>query len=364
MQTVETILKPFRVRIRANPGVSAESPHSGGSSSRELLRRADTVGLLMRHTFGLVVAVLSLSDPTSTASPVGRILFGTLAVWSLARLLTRSLRTVFLVLDLLVVLMVCTSIPQLLNDVEFPSHNSAPHAIAGTAVISFAVAMPMSVSLPVTALIAVTYANGAAGVVGWQHVTSIIAIYYFFVQWATAAGLRAMLLRVTLQVDRARSAREAAELSDQITSAVREFDREQLALLHETAASTLLMVGQGAVASPSRLSEQAGRDLAVLKEPPRLDGLGSIDIVDVMHDDARLMRTSTRWEGLDSLSCEEGIARAICAAARETMNNVDRHANADVLVITVESGKVTFTDNGSGFVMSQDIGDSSVSGHR
>jgi len=318
-------------------------------SSRQLTRRADTVGLLMRHSVTLVAVGVALADPASATTSSGVALLCALAGWSALRLATRSTARLPTGIDFIAVIAVCINIPQLLSDPNFAAYNTVPQVIAGTAVVSFSVVLPIPVSLPMTALIAAAYAWGAAGLIGWTHVGAVVAIYYFFLQWVTAAAIRVMLLRSARAVDTARQVRETAELRQRVSAAVREFDREQLALLHDTAASTLLIVGHGAAVPPSRLAAQAGRDLALLDEFGLPDDQDTIEIVSALRAEALLLTTPTQWAGLDHLWCDARVGRAVIGAAREAMNNVDRHARARTLSITVHPDRVMLADDGVGF---------------
>lgn len=211
----------------------------------QLMNRAAMVGLLMRCTVNLGVSLIALADPNSLALPSGRWLLGTLAAWSLYRLLTRSQGTGWLAIDYAAALVVCLAIPVLAPATDFYASNSAPQAIAGTAVISISVSVSMLAAVPMAVGIAIAYAVGAATVFGWENLTSVTALYYFAVQCATASIIRLMLLHVAGAIDRARRDRAEAEVAERVTDAVRDYEHEQLALLHDTAASTLLMVGQG-----------------------------------------------------------------------------------------------------------------------
>jgi len=318
-------------------------------SSRQLTRRADVIGLLMRQGVSLVASGVGLTDPASTASSAGRVLLVALAAWSALRLLTRSMSQMAIVIDFAAIIATCLSIPQLLSDPEFPAYNTVPQVIAGTAVVSFSVVLPAATSLPTTALIAVAYAWGASGLMGWAHVGGVLALYYFFLQWATAAAIRLMLLRAADAVDVARRVRQTAELRQRISAAVREFDREQLALLHDTAASTLLMVGHGAAIPASRLAAQAGRDLELLGRSWPIDDDRPLDIVPALRADAALLSTPTRISGPGNVWCDARIGHAVIGAAREAMNNVDRHAYAGTLSITIDVDRVMLVDDGVGF---------------
>lgn len=94
------------------------------ASRRHLGNRAATVGLLMRNTVNLGVALIALADPDTSARTTGEWLLAILAVWSLYRLLTRSRGIGWLGVDYLLVLAVCASIPVLVPDPGF--HTSIP----------------------------------------------------------------------------------------------------------------------------------------------------------------------------------------------------------------------------------------------
>jgi signal transduction histidine kinase len=319
------------------------------AAQRQMARRAATVGLLMRHCANAVVVVVTLLDPDSLATSSGRWLLAVLGVWSLYRIATRSQSRSAIALDYVLILAVCAAIPLLLTDPGFYTRNSAPVAVAGTGVISFAVALPARVTLPMTLCIAAAFAAGSARIIGWEHVPHVFNLYYFGVQWATSALIRLMLLRVAAAVDRARSDRHIAELNEQVSHAVRDYEREQLALLHDTAASTLLMVGQGTALPPARLAAQARRDLALLDQGPWVAPPPRVELVAALRECAAHISTAVQFAGAAELWLDGDTAKAVIAAAREAMNNVDRHAQAELLTITVACESVMLHDNGIGF---------------
>ncbi|CAN5329118.1 hypothetical protein BH11ACT7_BH11ACT7_37820 [soil metagenome] len=318
-------------------------------SQRQLLRRAATVGLLMRNTVNVIVAVTTLLDPLSVAAPLGRWLLVGLAGWSAWRLATRSHRLLYTGIDFLFTLAVCAAMPILLQDPLFHSYNTAPQAVAGTAVVSFSVSLPARVSLPIAATIAAAYALGGATISGWENLGDITALYYFALQWGTAALIRSMLHRVAAEVDRVRGERQAAELNQQVTEAIRAYEREQLALLHDTAASTLLMVGQGATMEPSRLAAQANRDLDLLHEGPWVAPPERLELVAALKNAAQHLQTPAEIIGTPEVWLPGELAKAVVAATREALNNVDRHAAATTVTVTIGPESVIVSDNGIGF---------------
>lgn len=320
----------------------------GHDSRRQLIRRAGLVALLMRHCAVVIAAAVVLFGPAAGASQAGRLLLGIFGVWSVYRLMTRSFAPVVGAVDYGLTIAVCLAIPALVSDPHFHTTNSAAVAIAGTAVISFAVSVPTRLSLAMTLGIAASYAYGAAAVIGWPHVVEVFNLYYFALQWATASLIRMLVLRVADAVDAAGVKRHAAELSERVTSAVRDYDREQLRLLHDTVASTLLMVGHGTALPPDRLAAQASRDLALLGEnpwapPPR------IDLVVALREVAAHVHTPVCFRGLSVLWLDGQIGTQVAGATREAMTNVDRHAAASTMTVEIGADRVQIADDGVGF---------------
>lgn len=329
-----------RLQPRAVPDEAART---------HLLDRAAQIGVVMRHSVNVIVALVTLSAPELASAP-GKLAMAALAGYGLHRLLTRSHATCWLVADYLSVLAVCFATPALVAGPSFYTANSAPVAIAGTAVISFAVTVPARVSLPMTAGIAGAFAFGSAWQVGWDRVAEIFNLYYFALQWVTAAAIRAMVVRVAEAVDRARAQRETSERRDRVTEAVRGYEREQLRLLHDTVASTLLMVGSGAAAPSDRLTAQAHRDLNIVAgHDLHPTPAGPADLAEaVQHATAHSATPVTIHRDQTPHLVVPRVA-AIAAATREAINNVDRHAHASHIVITVAANEVRIVDDGAGF---------------
>ena len=276
-----------------------------------------------------------------------------LGCWAVFRVLTRSPSAFLCAVDYVLVLATCLALPALVCGPGFYHSNSAPVAVAGSAVISFAVSLPVRISLAMTAGIAVAFACGAAKAMGWSDVASIFNLYYFAAQWVVSAAIRLMTLRVADAVDESRNRRETAELDRQVLSAVREYDREQLRLLHDTVASTLMMVGAGVAIPRDRLAAQARRDLELIEQ--RSPPLARLDLVDLLHQNDPYVRTPVHYTGLDRLPLHGVVAEAVASAAREAFNNVDRHAGATVVIVDVHLDHLTISDNGNGFDQSSPV---------
>ncbi len=348
--------KPKSATVGAAEVGSAGADGVDAAARRHLLLRAATVGLLMRHCVNVIVSAVALCDNRADLQSGGRWLLITVLSWSLYRLWTRSRSVAPAAVDLALTLAVCAALPLLTADPAFYLTNSAPQAIAGTAVVSVAVSFPIRVSLPVCVAIAVSYAYGAAGVIGWERTGSVMAVYFFAVQWSVSALIRNMLLRVASAVDRAREIRVAAELGSRVDRAVMDFEREQLALLHDTAASTLLMVGQGAPLPAKRIAQQARRDLQLLRGGAWRPAAVASEVVAPLRAASVHTATPVRFVGSAELWLDGETAQAVISAAREVMNNVDRHARARSLCIDVTPQGVVFTDDGVGFDVNSPAG--------
>lgn len=334
-------------------GLRAQLPHAVAGaaldvSHRHLVSRAATIGLVMRHTANLLVAVVVLTDPHSGAHLAGRVLCGALGLWAIYRLLTRSGAARPTILDVAFTVAVCLAIPSLVADPGFYLSNSAPIAVAGTAVIGFTVGLPIRFSVIVTVLIAVSYAAGAAAVIGWAQIPNVFNLYYFGLQWGTCALIRLAELRVATAVDATRAQRQHADLTQRVSEAVRDYDREQLSLLHDTVASTLLLVGQGSPLPSNELAAQARRDLDLLAEP-KPAAPGPLDVVEALHHLGPHHRTPIRVIGAQSLWVDSAIGHCVVSATREALNNVDRHAHASTVTLTVEPNRIVIIDDGTGF---------------
>ena len=312
------------------------------------MSRAASIGVVMRHTANLLAAAVALADPASGTRLPGRLLLGALGVWAIYRLATRSHSPRATAIDFAFTVAVCLAIPLLVDDPGFYLSNSAPVVVAGTAVIGFTVALPARLSFAVAALIAASYATGAAAVIGWPHVPAVFNLYYFALQWGTCVLIRMAELRVASAVDAARVQRQNAEVTQRVAMAVREYDREQLRLLHDTVASTLMLVGQGSPVPADELAHQARRDLDVLGDPQPTSA-EPIDVTNALRSLGAHHRTATRFTGADSLWVESDIGQCVVAVAREALNNVDRHAHASAVTLDVAPNRIVITDDGQGF---------------
>lgn len=321
-----------------------------GPSRRHLSRRVGLACLLVRHTTSLVVAVLAaVADDDVAASTPGWLLLISLGSWSFYRLVTRSQRWQFTAADFCWVVAVACSVGLIVGGpAVFESHDAA-EAIVGVGVATFVIEVRPGLATPMTVAVVAAYAWGLAQVVGWHGVGRVADLYYLIAGWSAATAIRMMSWRIAGAVDVSHEERQAAEIARSVSAARRDYDREQLALLHDTAAATLLMVGQGARVADDRLAAQARRDLELLEDPPWISPAATVDIVAALRTETAHLRTAVQFTGHRQLRLRGDLAGAVVSAAREVINNVDRHAQATTIRIGVQEDRVVIADDGIGF---------------
>jgi len=176
--------------------------------------------------------------------------------------------------------------------------------------------------------------------------------------WAPAAaalsrGAWTLLRRAAHQADL--TAAEAARARGQslLAAAVRAEEREFANALHDTAATTLLMVGIGQVrADADWLAAQARRDL---------DRLGSgnsparphADVVSLLRADVDAVPLTVEFDAPKELRLPYDVARAIAGAAGEALTNVRRHADTTRATMRLRGDsralRLDIADRGRGF---------------
>lgn len=159
--------------------------------------------------------------------------------------------------------------------------------------------------------------------------------------------------RAAGRADRAATDAEEERRTSLVAAAVRADERELASTLHDTAATTLLMVGTGQVPHGAGwLAEQARRDLDRLRsdgEPPPPHG----DLVELLRADAEATRLAVTFDVPPRLELPFDVARALADAAAEALTNVRRHAGTDQATLSLAgdaSGlRLDVADNGRGF---------------
>ena len=198
-----------------------------------------------------------------------------------------------------------------------------------------------------------SYLIGASMVDGVGPPWSTPAFYLLPIQAAVSRALLELVIPAARSADRAAAARRSTAVALEVATARRTAEREHWAVLHDTAASTLLMVGEGVPPSADeRIRRQAGRDLRTLGASGDLsdDSSGLADDLQRVVGDSAL-RVDLRITGAPQ--APETVALATARAVGEALTNVERHAGVDAATVaarTVEGGfEVAISDEGAGF---------------
>jgi hypothetical protein len=175
------------------------------------------------------------------------------------------------------------------------------------------------------------------------------------VLWALWAGILSrgchrLLLSAARRCDALLAQREQRRRAFAIRAARRADEREQQALLHDTVAATLLMVGLGAVPGPcSWLTDQARRDLHVLRHQG--DPSVPTNLADLIEAEVSRSPVPVRHVPAPRMTLPVPVAEAVAGSVREALCNVARHAEVDHATLSVASDplRVDVVDAGRGF---------------
>ncbi|MGB3440479.1 MAG: ATP-binding protein [Actinophytocola sp.] len=165
-----------------------------------------------------------------------------------------------------------------------------------------------------------------------------------------------LLRRSSRRVDLLRARQAALARAEALSLARRRREREYLALLHDTASSTFLLVAvHGADTEPGQVAGFARHDLAVLTGtaggPTTQDSPVDLNASLRTVVDRSGLTVDVRWR--DGLPVPASVALALVRAVRETLANVERHAGVHTATLSADLDGdrvvVTVADDGAGF---------------
>jgi signal transduction histidine kinase len=177
---------------------------------------------------------------------------------------------------------------------------------------------------------------------------------------ALLAGLLwRLLLRAGREADRLLEARFAAERAAATAAARRADQRAHWATVHDTSASTLLMIGLGEVAGTEEwLAGQVRRDIAVL-DGRGAGGEGESDLGAALRAAVNRSRLRVTLDAPPAVAVPAAATAALAGAAAEALENVHRHAGTGIATLAVHAAgeevggdravEVVVTDRGRGF---------------
>ncbi|WP_394619592.1 sensor histidine kinase [Lentzea sp. JNUCC 0626] len=281
-----------------------------------------TVSRLAGPVRGAGVALISLFGAFSLNSPLGWGLFVVVGLSTVAdfRLPRVALPVAFLRVVLLSVLLGADADQWVLT-------------VLTSTLITWQWQWPLKVTVPATAaLLAVQVVTTGPGVLVRAVLESVLARLAYELLRRSSRRVDGLRERAALR------SRAAAVALDQGRR-----EREYLALLHDTAASTFLMAAHDG--DPSAVAAQARRDLVVLAER---DVPGTVDLGAALSAVARDSGVEVRVEAA-VVPVPAGVALVLVRAVRELLTNVERHAGTGRADLVVSPGVVVVGDEGRGF---------------
>jgi signal transduction histidine kinase len=202
-----------------------------------------------------------------------------------------------------------------------------------------------------TGLLVAAYFTGAWLAVGAAELHRLPMLLWVIPETVLSRVCYAMLRRAANQSDALFEGRQRRRGALAVSAARRADEREQQALLHDTVAATLLMVGLGAVPAQSQwLAEQAARDLQVLQHGGVVDP--PVDLADLIAVEILRSPIPVRLDTPPPrFVLPVPVARALARAIREALHNVAQHAGVDhaALEVCMDPPRVDIVDTGCGF---------------
>jgi hypothetical protein len=226
--------------------------------------------------------------------------------------------------------------------------------IASFTVVAVQFQLRSRLAVAATLGICLAFVAGAAASPGLTARDGLIAGGAWMVVEAVLARLLwRLLLRGGREADRLLRAGFAAERAAATAIARRADQRAHWATVHDTAASTLLMIGLGEVTGAEEwLSGQLRRDIAVLDGSHDNDAY-EVDVGAALRAAAERARLRVALDCPDGVTVPAPVSAALAGAAAEALENVRRHAGtgAATVVLRGSDGRVEVVvgDRGRGF---------------
>jgi histidine kinase/DNA gyrase B/HSP90-like ATPase len=193
------------------------------------------------------------------------------------------------------------------------------------------------------------YLGGAWWAVGSAEVHRLTMVLWLIPQAILSRACVIAVVAAARRLDLIGAAREQERVAANVNAARRRDEHEYQALVHDTVAATLLMVGVGAVqGTPGWLRDQAAEDLRVLSgnlpKPPT-------DLTALLHQEIARSPVRVAYESLPSVRLSDEVAVAIAGGVREALTNVHRHSGVDRATMSAETDplRIRVSDAGRGF---------------
>lgn len=325
---------------------------TGGATEDELRRLSRRYVVVLRTATLLIVAGAAIAQAAPDRRPLVAAVVVGLCAWS-AVYARYAPRRLLVAADAAVVAALCLAQGWLVRADALPDVTNWVLAVVMVTAVGHQWFTTVAGGVLLTAVLVAAYVTG--GVLATPDVLASSAAIGTVV--CGGAGLSRLLwfhlFAAARRADHALAASERAGRDAAVAAARRADEREHLAVLHDTAAATLLAVGTGMVEGTEPwLAEQAARDLAALTRRPAVPE-GAADLAHLLGEVARQAPVTVRLRVPDPMPVPSAPAAAIGAATAEALANVARHAGVDTAeLVATRAGAaivVEVTDAGRGF---------------
>ncbi|WP_170322060.1 sensor histidine kinase [Acrocarpospora pleiomorpha] len=302
-----------------------------------------------------IVAIVAADGPGMRVSVV--VAIGILGIWSavyLRRVMAGQVIVPSLIdVSVLIGLMIAT--PLIVPDDWLATSTSwiRPFVTFAGVGYQYSTPWPIGVGLGGVLCIVGSVATQAAEP-GPPGLDDVVTGVWSFLSIMLARLLWTLLVGATRKVDAVFAAAAQARREQAVAAGIRADQRTVTNALHDTAASTLLMVGLGLADDPEKLRGWAKRDLEILEGLK--SGTPSVPPADLCGELRRLAESDTIevvFLGPERLEVEAKVRQALIGAAAEALANVRRHTRTDLALIKVTGSKslvrVEIRDRGRGF---------------
>ncbi|MGX7674114.1 sensor histidine kinase [Plantactinospora sp. DSM 117369] len=328
----------------------------GGESLVLLSRFGRRFAAVVRVAIFGPVAVIGLLRATDEHVASTALVVGGVAVWSAVYVWWLLRRTDLwgAGVDAAVMALVCLSI--FWTDAAEHENIGWIRLLVSFACVTYQWYTPLAYGIAATAmaagtLLAVVLMSGAAA--------NVVHAAIWVLAIATLSRVAWLLVEQGARsADRLAQDAENARRAHQVAAAVRADERELVNALHDTAATTLLMVGGGEVRPGNDwLVPRARRDLEMLRAyGEQVDS--HADLVQLLGAEVEAVsRLPVHLSTPSELRVPYRVGRALADAAREAMNNAVRHARAPEIRVRLSGGparlRLDVADDGAGFIPEQ-----------
>ncbi len=268
---------------------------------------------------------------------------------------TRGLTAWLVVTDVAITVLLCLANGRLVAIERISDGSGWVATLATLCVIGLPLAWPARAAVPAGLVVAAAFVAGSAAaghaVFGWSYAAILVG------QLAAATVVMTLVRRAGRAADAALAAAAAARRTDAVEQARRADQASQLRLLHDTALTTLTLVGTGAVDHWSaRLAGRAAADLATVEQIADIEpeaGSELVELGQVLADVVGGVDRPTVAVSLQTCRVPEPVAKALARAVAEALRNVARHAGTTTAQLNLRAdggtAVVEISDQGRGF---------------